>query len=390
VKFVVLGAGQMGYAVAYDLIRSPRVDKLLLADKDPARIVELVEKFEDKRIVPCELDAADSAQVVPIIQEYDIVISCLPYRMNYDLAKAALEAGTHFCDLGSDEQTLQKIMALDALAKEHQIAIVPNCGLAPGLVSILAAAAAAPMEELYEMRLRAGGLPIEPELPPMRYSLVFSAEGLIDEYCGDTIIIRHGKVLRVPVLEELEEIQFPEPFGKLEAFSTGGNVATLPDTYGNRVQLLDYKTIRYPGHCSQLRLLRDLGLFSSEPVELDSQTVVPRELTRTLIDAHLPRNEPDVVLVRVKVTGIKERKPWQIVWEGIDYMDQGAGLSAMARMTAFPASIIAQMIAKGDISETGVLKQEECVPVRLFLAEMASRGIRLSQREGEPEVPPKL
>lgn len=383
-KFLVLGAGQMGYAVVYDLIRSPRVEKIALADVNQEHLEWAVERLADDRVVPCQLDTTKLDEVTNLMSDFDVVISCVTYNQNYELAKCALQAGVNFVDLGGNEEIVAKEYLLDELARERGVVIIPDTGLAPGLVSILAAAGAEAMEEIYEIRLRVGGLPIQPR-PPLNYSRSFSVDGLINEYVEDATVIRDGKLMRVQSLTDLESIHFPAPFHLLEAFTTSGGISTLPKTFADRVQYLDYKTIRYKGHCDQIRLLRDLGLFDSEPLEVNASAIKPRELMRKLLQEKLPKNESDVVLLRVTVTGVKQEKPTQIVWDGIDYGDEADGLSAMMRMTAFPASIIAQLIARGDITEKGVLAQETCVPTALFLAEMSGRGINLVMAEKVPE-----
>jgi len=384
VKFLVLGAGQIGYAVVYDLIRSPRVDKIALADCDADHLAFVGERLPDDRLVPCRIDVNNFDEVANLMSEVDVAISCVTYQHNYELSKAALQAGTNFCDLGGSEEILSRQFLLDELARERNMVIVPGCGLAPGLVSILAAAAAETMEEIYEIRLRVGDLPTQPQ-PPLNYARSFSIDWLINQYVEEATIIRDGKLMQVPSLSDLEQIHFPAPFHTLEAFATSGGIATLPQTFSGRVQHLDYKTIRYRGHCEQIKLLRDLGLFGLDPVGVDSTTVTPRDLMRTLLLQKLPSEEPDVVLLRIIVTGVKDEKPTQVVWDAVDYMDQAAGLSAMMRMTAFPASIVAQLIARGDITEKGVLALEKTVPAALFLAEMASRGVNLMMVEKVPE-----
>lgn len=373
----------MGYAVVYDLIRSPKVDQVIVADNDLKRVQSIIDRLADPKIVPVELDVSKFDEVVQLMTRCDAVISCVTYQHNYNLAKAALEAGTHFCDLGGNEETVEKEFLLNDLAKERGITIIPDLGLAPGMVSLLAITAAESLDELYDMRIRVGGIPVDPE-GPLKYAQSFAIDGLINEYVENVTIIRDGKEFQVPSLTDVEEIEFPRPFGKMEAFNTSGGISTLPKTYSGRIQHLDYKTIRYPGHCEQVNLLKHLGLMSSKPVDLPSGKVVPRELLSHLLVETLAQNEPDVVLVRVTVTGIKDREPSQIVWECIDYNDQAAGLSAMMRMTAFPASIIAQMMARGDITERGVLTQEACVPVKLFLTELAGRGIKMTMTERAP------
>lgn len=382
-RYLVLGAGQMGHAVVYDLIRSPNVDNVYLADASIDKINEVLEKFADDRIVPCQLDVSQHEEVIKVMAGCDVAISCVPSKYNFELTTAALEAGVNFCDLGGNDAVVRKQLVLDDLAKERGVAIVPDCGLAPGLVSVLTAAATEGLDEIYEIRLRVGGIPLEPQ-PPLEYSLVFSVEGLINEYVEDANAIAEGKPVKLSSLSNVEEIEFPQPFGKLEAFTTSGGVSTLTTTFKDKVQHLDYKSIRYPGHCTVMRAMKQLGLLDSEPVKFDSSSVSPRQLIAALLEQKLPKNEPDVVLLRVTVTGVRDKTPTQVIWEGIDYMDQAEGLTAMMRMTAFPTSIVAQMLARGDISEKGALVQEKSVPTALFLAEMSSRGIRLSMFEKEP------
>ena len=383
-RFLVLGAGRMGYAVVYDLVRSPKVEKVVIADIDLSRVEAIAAKFADKQVIPVELDVENQEEVAQLMHEVDVAISCVSYKHNYELAKIALSTKTHFVDLGGNEDIVAKEFLLDELAKEQGVTIIPDLGLAPGLVSLLAVSAAESLDELYDMKLRVGGLPSEPDDLFLGYSQGFSIDGLINEYYEDCTIVRDGKLMTVPSLSDLETIEFPRPFGIMEAFNTSGGISTLPKSYVDRVQHLDYKTIRYPGHCQQVHMLKELGLMDKAPVELPSGKAVPRELLHKLLSQKLSGDEPDVVLVRVVVTGIKEKKPVQIVWDCIDLADQAAGLSAMMRMTAFPASIIAQMIARGDIKERGVLRQELGVPTKLFLAEMDGRGINLKMTERAP------
>jgi lysine 6-dehydrogenase len=384
VKFLVLGAGKMGYAVAYDLIRGTKVEKVVVADSNTDNLKELVKRLPDEKIIPVELDVTNEEELAQLMAEIDVAVSCITYKHNYELAKIALATKTHFVDLGGNEEIVAKEFMLDELAKEQGVTIIPDLGLAPGLVSLLAVSAAESFDEIYDIRLRVGGLPANPDECFMDYCQVFSIDGLINEYNEDCTVLRDGKIFSVPSLSDNESIEFPRPFGTMEAFNTSGGISTLPQSYLGRVQHLDYKTIRYPGHCDAIHMLKELGMMSKEAVETASGPVVPRDLLFKLLSDKLPKDEPDVVLVRVMVSGLKDKKPVQIIWDCIDYADQAAGLTAMMRMTAFPASIVAQMIARGDITERGVLRQETTVPTKLFLAEMDGRGIRLQMTERAP------
>jgi lysine 6-dehydrogenase len=379
-RFLVLGAGRMGYAVVHNLLQNPDVSHVALVDADERRLAYVQKQLPDKRVAAVKADVSDHEELSYLISGCDVVLSCATYKFNYELAKAAIEAGTHFCDLGGNEDIVRKQFLLDEMARENGISIIPDCGLAPGLVSILAADACDRLDDFSEIRLRVGGIPVEPK-PPLNYSLFSSVEGLINEYVEDATVIRNGKLMRVPSLQDVEEIEFPAPFGKLEAFNTAGGVSTLPATFGDRVTHLDLKTIRYIGHCDMVRMLKDLGLMDTRPLRLGHQQVRPRAILATMLERKLPKDEPDAVLVRVSVKGTKEGEPTEIVWELIDYMDEKTGLSAMMRTTAFPISIIAQMLVKGTIRSRGSLAQETSIPAAEFLSELKARGIDLKMTE---------
>ncbi len=379
-RFLVLGAGRIGYAVVYDLLRNPDVTQVTIVDANQNRLDQLTKALQDQRLAAVRADISDYEELNYLMPACDVMISCATYKFNYELAKEAIEAGIHFCDLGGNEDVVRQQFLLDEMAREKGVAIIPDCGLAPGLVSILAAHACNSLDDFSEIRLRVGGLPVEPK-PPLNYSLFSSVEGLINEYVEDATVIRNGRLLRVPSLHDPEEIEFPAPFGKLEAFNTSGGISTLPATFGDRVTHLDFKTIRYLGHCQMVRMLKDLGLMDTRPLKLGHQQVRPRAILATLLEQKLTKDEPDVVLVRVSVKGNKDGQATEILFELIDYMDEQTGLSAMMRTSGFPVSIIAQMLANGSIKARGTLAQETSIPTALFLDEMTDRGIRIQTAE---------
>ncbi len=384
-KFLVLGAGRLGYAVTYDLIRSPKVEKVILADKDVKK-VEFVERtLSNSKIVPIELDVADLEYVSDLMKSSDVTVSCIPSELNYELAKTALHSKSHFCDMGDIPQVAKKEFMLDEVAKEQGVTIIPELGIAPGLVSILANAASATLDELYEIRIRVGSLPVEQGETLLNCGQVNCIDGLIRSYSGDCSIIRNGEYVKVPPLSDLEEIEFPKPIGRLEAFSTSGGITTLSKTMFGKVEHLDFKTIQYPGHCEQIRLIKELGLLDSEKLTLPSGVeVAPQTVLMTQLSKKLTGECGDVVILRITVTGVKDRKPIQCVWNLVDYGDEAGKLSAMSKLGGYCASIIAQMVAREDITNRGVLFQQECVPAKLLLAELAGRGISLTMTERAP------
>ena len=376
-KIVVLGAGRMGYGAVFDLARNSAVDEIGVADIDADRVGE-VAAIDSARIRPYSLDVNDKQAVVKLLAAYDAAISCVVYEYNVRLAEAAIEARTHFCDLGGNNEVVGKELALDPQAREAGINIIPDCGLAPGMVSLLAVHGANRLDRAESIHIRVGGLPQKPR-PPLDYQMVFSVEGLINEYIEPARLIRDGVITHVKSMTELEYLEFPSPYGQLEAFQTSGGTSTLPQSFLGKIRELDYKTIRYPGHCERFKVMLDLGLASSEPMDIRGTKVTPRHLFGKLLVEHLPHDEPDVVLVRLDFAGQKDGREVTLRYQIVDEYDQQNGISAMMRTTAFPASIVAQMMARGEASRPGALPQEACLPPDRFMEELARRNIRVEQ-----------
>jgi lysine 6-dehydrogenase len=375
-KILVLGAGRMGYGAAFDLIRnSPGVDAVTVADVDFNTAKDVAGKLASPKVTPHSCDASDYEAVVTLMQGHDAAISCVNYWYNESLSQAAIETGTNFCDLGGNNFVVDSQLALDDAAREAGISIIPDCGLAPGMVSILAMHGAAKFDSVDEIHIRVGGLPQNPQ-PPLDYQLVFSVEGLINEYVEVARVIRDGKIATVPSMTELETLEF-EGFPPLEAFQTSGGTSTLPDTFLGRIKELDYKTIRYAGHCEKFRTMIDLGLCSSEPIFADHQKVTPRKVFGTLLQKHLPSDGPDYVLVRLDFIGENGGGQKRLRYDLVDRQDESTGLSAMMRTTAFPASIIAQMMARGDVLKRGATPQEKAIDPEKFVSELARREINI-------------
>jgi lysine 6-dehydrogenase len=372
-KMLVLGAGRMGVGAVHDLAAQPDVDTVTIADSDAARSRALAGRYPAKSKA-VSIDVTNDAAVVALMRGHGAAISCVNYWHNERLARAAIEAGTNFCDLGGNNDVVASELKLDAEARQKGINIVPDCGLAPGMVAVLVAHGAARFERLDEIHIRVGGLPQNPR-PPLDYQFVFSVEGLINEYVERARVIRDGRIVTLESLTEVESLDFPPPFGRLEAFQTSGGTSTLPDTFLGKVRELDYKTIRYPGHCAKFKTMLELGLGSSDPIEVDGVRVTPRRLFGELLVKHLPADEPDVVVVRIVFKGDGKRLTYDI----IDRQDERTGLSAMMRTTSFPASIVALMMARGQTTAKGALPQERCIPPEPFVTELRARAIDISE-----------
>lgn len=381
-KIVVFGAGRMGFGAAFDLLQSDGVRHVTLADINLEQAQHVVGKLRFPGIKPqidaVKVDVHDQNDVVKVMREHDAAISCVVYRYNLGLARAAIEAGIHFCDLGGNDHIVAQELALDEEAKAAGITIIPDCGLAPGMVSILAAHGVRRFERLNSLKIRVGGLPQKPR-SPMNYQIVFSVEGLINEYIEPVHILENARKTTVEPMTGLESLEFPPPFGRMEAFYTSGGASTLPETFAGKINTLDYKTIRFPGHCEQFRLLMDLGFTDNNVLSIEGKQIAPRKVLEALMVQSLSSTEPDVVLVRLIFSGIMQGQNQTLHYDIIDYHDEGTGLSAMMRTTSFPASIIAQMMVRGDISRTGAIPQERCVPPDIFVQELSQRNIHISE-----------
>ena len=375
-KILVLGAGRMGHGAVFDLINnSPDVSAVTVADFDAKRAEGIAAGVDPARVSPVRIDAADTDAVAELMRGHDSVISCVNYWYNVSLSKAAIEVGANFCDLGGNNYIVDEQLALDGQAKAAGVNIIPDCGLAPGMVSILAMHGAAKFDSVDEIHIRVGGLPQVPQ-PPLNYQLVFSVEGLINEYVEVARVIRDGKITEVPSMTELEELSF-DGFPPLEAFQTSGGTSTLPDTFLGKIKELDYKTIRYAGHCDKFKTMIDLGLCSGEEMVADFQKVKPRKVFGELLQKHLPADGPDYVLVRLDFVGNKHGARKDLRYDIVDKLDESTGMSAMMRTTAFPASIIAQMMARGDVLSRGATPQEMAIDPDNFVAELKRRNIEI-------------
>jgi lysine 6-dehydrogenase len=383
----------MGAAAAYDLARSPGVEMVLVADQGFARARDALALAEKAKAVPgaprggrarlemIQLDVTDRGAVISLLRNVDCALSAVPYPFNEDLTRAAVEAGTHLCDLGGNDAVVRQQHAFSDAAKKARIRVIPDCGLVPGLGTVLAAEAAAGLAPIEEIRIRCGGIPVKPE-GPLRYRLVFSAAGLVNEYVEPVKAIRSGRLEERPPLTEIEEIEFPAPFGKLEAFLTSGGLSTLPETMQGRVQEMDDKTIRYPGHAALVRALLDLGLASREKVRVGDAEVEPRAVFERLLERALPGEGEDAVLLRVWATGKEKGQRVRRLFELIDRGEPKVGITAMARTTAFAAAAVARLSAFGEIKETGVLRQETAVPAKRLLEELEARGLVFRRESG--------
>jgi lysine 6-dehydrogenase len=379
-KLLVLGAGLQGCACAYDLLQNPAVEQVTLADLRPDKLPKFLAAGNWKgRLHTLRLDVSDSTAVRAAFAGQAAVMSAIPYYYNSSMAKAAVEDGCHFSDLGGNTEIVleQKKLHQQALAKG--ISVVPDCGLAPGMVNILAAEGIRRLDTADKVKIFVGGLPQSPE-PPLNYQIVYSLEGALDYYTTPSWVLRGGKPVQVEALSEVEAVEFPSPVGTLEAFHTGGGISTLPFAYQGKIDVMEYKTLRYPGHAAVVRPIRELGLLDNNPINVKGSKVVPRDVFIAAVSPKLSKpNGRDLVALQVQVTGKKDRKNRTITFRLLDFYDIRHGISAMMRTTGYSLSITGQMQVDGRVTAKGVHTPDEAIPFSEYVKELAKRGINIEE-----------
>ena len=379
-RMLVLGAGLQGSACAYDLLQDREVTEVRLADIHVNHVPEFLAPFSGPRLLPTPLDVRDHTAVLGAMRECDAVMSAIPYYFNYDLARLAVEAGVHFCDLGGNTEIVFKQKELDPEARRKNITVVPDCGLAPGMVNILAEYGISQLDSVESVKIFVGGLPQQPE-PPLNYMLVYSLEGALDYYTTLSWVLRDAKRTQVPALSEIEPVKFDAPLGELEAFHTAGGLAPMAFRYEGKIPTMEYKTLRYPGHAALMSAIRSLGLLDLEPIDVKGTKVVPRDVfIATLLPKLTKPHGHDLVALRVVVKGSKVGKQAIRTFELVDRYDEQHDISAMMRTTGYSLSITGLMQVRGEVRPAGVHTPDECVPADRYVNELKKRGINIVEK----------
>ena len=269
---------------------------------------------------------------------------------------------------------------LDEAARAKGLSIMPDCGLAPGMVNILAAEGIRRLDTTDRVRIFVGGLPQHPE-PPLNYQIVYSLEGALDYYTTPSWILRGGKPVTVDALSELESVAFPAPVGSLEAFHTAGGISTMPFSYQGTIREMEYKTLRYPGHADLMRAVREMGLLDLAPISVKGKQVVPRDAFIAAVSPKLTKPEGrDLVALRVIVSGTKDGQPLTTTFDLVDYHDEVNGISAMMRCTGYSLSVTGLVQARRQVIRPGVTTPDEGMPYDRYVKMLADRGVVI--REG--------
>jgi len=374
-RVTVLGAGRVGAAMARDLSLDATFD-VRLVDRDVARL----ETVEARTGIPGErADFSLPSTIARAIADADLVVNAAPGFLGFSTLRAVIEAGKNVVDIAFFPEDP---FELDALARDKGVCAIVDCGVAPGLSNLLVGHAVRTLDVTESVSIYVGGLPADPK-PPFEYRAVFSPIDVIEEYTRPARIVVDGEVVTREALSEIELLDFGD-VGSLEAFNTDG-LRTLMKTI-DAPRMVE-KTLRYPGHAEKMRLLRDTGLFSYEPIRVDDADVRPIDLTSALLFPlwHLQEGEEDITVFRVAVEGADSNGRIRKTFDLIDRFDRTAGITSMARTTGYTATMAARLIAQGRFTRAGITPPEglaeDPAHVDFILGGLRARGIDVTVSE---------
>ncbi len=385
--YAVLGGGRQGTAAAYDMARFGDAEKVLIADvvlhaaeASARRVNDLLNISVASAI---ELDVTDEAKLESFLTGVDSFLSAVPYWLNPAITAVAIRARACMCDLGGKTDLVLEQLKLDEAARNAGIAVIPDCGQVPGMGTSLMVRAMSLLDRADHVTMWDGGNMQHPE-PPLNYRCTFNIAGLTNEYYGEAIFLRDGKVTMVPTFQREdyeEEVVFPPPIGAMEAFVAGGGTSTAPWTFEGQVQTFQNKTLRWKGHFEQWKAVIDMGLLDLEPVTVNGVEIVPRDVFHACVEPRIRagKDDKDFVILRIRAVGEKDGKPAEAFIEVIDYYDDETGFTAMERTTGWDGAIVAIMNARGQ-TPRGVHPVETGVPAALFVEEMKKRGFPITEK----------
>jgi saccharopine dehydrogenase-like NADP-dependent oxidoreductase len=373
-KVVVLGAGMIGQAMAADLSREGFSVTVLDARPEALERARTRYKVETQRV-----DLGSPEAVTKSVAPFDLVVGALSSTIGLQTLRAVIEAGKPYCDISFMSENAWE---LSDLAKARGVTCVVDCGVAPGVSNLLSGYGAHLLEPCERIEIYVGGLPLERRWP-FEYKAGFSPHDVIEEYTRPSRVVEHGQVVIKEALSEPELMDLPG-VGTLEAFNTDG-LRSL--AYTLKVPFMKEKTLRYPGHIELMRVFRHTGLFGKEPIKVGDATVRPLDVTAALL---FPRwtfeeGEADLTVMRILAEGRDRNeggRRMRHTWDLFDRHDPATNLRSMSRTTAFAATSMAALMARGMVKEPGVHPPEVLakVPglVDAFLAEYAKRGVKVT------------
>jgi lysine 6-dehydrogenase len=380
-RYLVIGAGKMGIVLANDLIESDNQSKVTLVDISSKQLQRAKEFIGSERLIPLQRDVEEEGQRREIFEGQDVALAALLHKQSLLALETAILRGVHLVDLVG-EKPFERLK-YDSEARKKKVTLISGMGVSPGITNICVGRAVHLLDVVENAMIYVGGNPVHPQ-PPLSYRIVYAVESVLDFYERKALILKKGKIKEVPPLSGTESIQFPHPFSEMECFYTDGLCSLIQTMKGKIKGELAEKTIRHKGHAQGIKILKECGLFSRQPVTLHNKQLIPRELLEVLLDSKLKLGkERDATLLRIVVEGKKSGKTMTHIFEMIDFYDAEKHYTSMGKTTSFPASIAAQMIASGRIAQRGSLFPEDIFQAELYqplIDALKQRGVVVSHK----------
>ncbi len=376
-KIAILGAGMVGAALTKLFCSNSKTESVVVLDSNGTALEELEDNINSPLLKTFKISIERESSIIGLLKGYDCLVSALPYKHNLRLTQLALKMEINYIDLGGRDGMFesQKALHQDALLAEKWI--IPNCGFAPGMINIMAMHGFEDFESVDSIRIRAAGLPVHP-VPPLNYQLGFSPVGLVEEYIEQPLIIQDGVATYVNALDGYETLSFrtrPD-LGEFESFYVSSRITTLARELEGKVGYLDYKTVRYKGHCDIFKSLFQLGFDSKQIIDIRA-SLTYRDLLIRQIARKLPSGGKDFVVGKVLVSGKRNGQSVLRDYELFHESDE-PGLSAIMAATAVPVVAMAEFITEGKLpGKGGVFTPETIVPKTEFLERLVQKGLEL-------------
>jgi lysine 6-dehydrogenase len=376
-KILVIGCGNIGSVAARDLAENLPSAQIVVADASKTRAEETAKEIGRDNVSFTLIDATNRNELTNTIGKFDLAVGALPGFLGFRVCKASVSAKVNIVDVSFMPEDIIKLHK-DAL--KAKVCVIPDCGMSPGLGSMLVGRASSQLDTVESVHMFNGGLPEKP-IPPLEYAITWSAKDLIELYTRKANIMRNGKLVQVSATSGVEELTFPG-VGKLEGFYSDG-LRSLLKTVKVTGDMWE-KSLRYPGHAAKINLLEALGFFENKPVQIEGAEVSPRALTEKLLEMKLKKpNTPDIVAMLIDIIGLRNTKRIHFQYRMLEHFDKRRKVTAMARTTAYTTSVVAQLVAKRAITEKGVIPTEKLgMDKRIytrFMRMMKQKGVTIEE-----------